>query len=634
MRMRTGSVALVGAALCGCFLGEFLVGRPCEADSDCGPSLACEGGYCGGVLPSEGQLCLDSDGDGFGDPDGCEVRILADLVGEGWVSQELASDCDDSDPRAFPGAAFLDDPEACMRDSDGDGWGSPVPLPLGLVAGRDCNDADPGTYPRAAANEPLFDACMTDADGDGWGAIEPNLPAGALEDGAPGTDCDDQDPRTYPGAGYNETIEPDSVCRRDRDEDGYGSPWPGAGISAGSDCDDDDASVIDLSCDVSCPDVDGDGQGGRQGCSPVAPGGNALMEQVLGFEDCDDFSATTFMGAAQLEGADRCMRDADDDGWGEAEPREGVEAGRDCDDGSLDTLCVGFDASCYEAAQPGQDVKVEVMANGGVLASEALQYDYGYVWEGGEPKWLSVSTPAAFYADGERTQAYAAQVLFGEQEPVSEFVTVHVRGQAFARTGPSCELVGLLEGEAASFASEGLRMCGTGTDEPSAHVCLPLGRSRLVGELRPSGSEASIIGVIWGWEDARHFYLLQWGRAEQASEDCPAQRGIHLKRISADEGPVTRADLCTTDNRTNVTVLLGGFTGQAYAPWREGVEYRVELDHGAGSSRIRLWEQGDAGDLVVFDHSFLDASYPHGRFGLYLDGPAGLCGGPWTSACL
>jgi len=44
----TWTLALLLGSVTGCFEGQFLAGRPCDADSDCGPSLSCEAGVCGG----------------------------------------------------------------------------------------------------------------------------------------------------------------------------------------------------------------------------------------------------------------------------------------------------------------------------------------------------------------------------------------------------------------------------------------------------------------------------------------------------------------------------------------------------------------------------------------------------------
>lgn len=48
--------------------------------------------------------------------------------------------------------------------------------------------------------------------------------------------------------------------------------------------------------------------------------------------DCDDTNPYTFPGAAEVESATECMTDADEDGWGDIMPADGVVAGQDCRD--------------------------------------------------------------------------------------------------------------------------------------------------------------------------------------------------------------------------------------------------------------------------------------------------------------
>jgi len=68
----------------------------------------------------------------------------------------------------------------------------------------------------------------TDVDQDGYAATWTG-----------GTDCDDTNPAVHLGAASEEP----ELCTVDADEDGYGSDTVGAGVDAGSDCDDDDEHV-------------------------------------------------------------------------------------------------------------------------------------------------------------------------------------------------------------------------------------------------------------------------------------------------------------------------------------------------------------------------------------------------------
>ena len=68
--------------------------------------------------------------------------------------------------------------DACYRDSDGDGYGDKSP-PNDAEEGTDCDDENEFTFPGAAELESTS-MCMTDQDGDGYTALDYG-----------GDDCDD-----------------------------------------------------------------------------------------------------------------------------------------------------------------------------------------------------------------------------------------------------------------------------------------------------------------------------------------------------------------------------------------------------------------------------------------------------------
>ncbi len=262
--------------------------------------------------------CTDADGDGFGDPGNCTQVPPGDTPPPGTVDND--GDCDDTDPNTFPGAAPNDDPNACMKDADGDDWGDANPPGGGgnggVVPGTDCDDTDAFTFPGAAPNDDP-DACMKDADGDDWGDANP--PGGGGGTVVPGTDCDDANMNAWANC---------AGCK-DEDMDGWLSncdsyppdhPKP--------DCDDADANTFPGSApkddpDACMTDADGDDYGDD---TPSGPG-------VTPGTDCDDMSAQTYPGAASAEDPDACMIDADGDGYGDAHPMNpGVTPGADCFD--------------------------------------------------------------------------------------------------------------------------------------------------------------------------------------------------------------------------------------------------------------------------------------------------------------
>jgi hypothetical protein len=195
-----------------------------------------------------------------------------------------------------------------FSDLDGDGFGKSSEWTCSLTedldgnaftdtmvtVGGDCYDSDYSwdsnavfTYPGAADAETetnddgelLSDLCLTDADDDGYG--DSNAPYQADEDG---TDCDDDDADADVGFwayddadedGYGDDATFDYVCSLDLDDDGKNDM-----VEVGGDCDDSPATVDSTTDEIT--DVGG---------------------------------SMTYPGAAEMDSADECLTDNDDDGY-------------------------------------------------------------------------------------------------------------------------------------------------------------------------------------------------------------------------------------------------------------------------------------------------------------------------------
>ncbi len=199
-----------------------------DTDSTVSPvgTEVCDGqdNDCDGSLPTDES---DKDGDGYSactwDSGGWDGD--ASVVGE--------DDCDDSDKKAWPGAAYAESSTDCMKDADADGYGSDT-VTGSVVAGTDCDDSSSRVYPGKSEVCDVADVdedCdglsddddssasgqtewSVDSDGDGYGDVDSSSayycdgPSGWA---SPVSDCDDSDASINPGAA--------EVCKDAYDQD-------------------------------------------------------------------------------------------------------------------------------------------------------------------------------------------------------------------------------------------------------------------------------------------------------------------------------------------------------------------------------------------------------------------------------
>ena len=106
------------------------------------------------------------------------------------------------------------------------------------------------------------------------------------------------------------------------------------------DCDDNDPNSTTLSNDPDCDGI------------------------VIG-EDCDDNDEFAFVGSAELDASEECMRDSDGDGFGDVDVGEGVVTGSDCDDDkdsiypNAEEICDGLKNDCLSEEISDEELDVD-----------------------------------------------------------------------------------------------------------------------------------------------------------------------------------------------------------------------------------------------------------------------------------
>ncbi len=388
-------------------------------------SEVCDGfdNNCNGTV-DEGvtaALFVDADRDGHGDP---MRAAMACTTAGGYAA--LGDDCDDVDPARHPGQ-----PELCdavdndcngvvddntrattwYTDGDGDGFGSSTaetvvsctPVPGHALLSGDCDDSAAAVNPAAAERcNGRDDNCNGRADFQvAPGDYEDDDADGAPDRrcGADGTDCNDQDPRTYAGApelcdgrdnNCNGRVDEGTASvpwYADRDGDGYGttaSPAvmacepPAGRVSRAGDCDDTDGARrpgvvdgcdgIDTDCDGTTDedapttawyrDRDGDGFGaGAPALRCAAPAG-----YVGNAGDCDDAATARHPGVADVCNAldDDCNGTVDDGLAAASCPVRG-NATATCAAGACGFACSAGFADCD--GNPANGCEVDLASN-------------------------------------------------------------------------------------------------------------------------------------------------------------------------------------------------------------------------------------------------------------------------------
>jgi len=316
----------------------------------------------------------DQDTDGFAGDLGTGLTPQLDCNAAGFGA--TTDDCDDADGAIFPGADEIvadlvdqncDNRELCFVDADTDGYGvsntqlSPDMLCLTIrghaLNNTDCDDTDPASYPGAAeivanGNDESCDnieACYLDVDDDGYGIDTPSdsepgdISCAGANVSLTNDDCDDGVSSIHPGAaelpvdGVDSDCDTFELCFEDSDGDGQGSTvqilsidlvCTDAGESdVDTDCDDGDDTIylgapevvdddIDQDCDgfdlQGCyQDLDGDTYGSTNvigSNNPLCDGPSESLENT----DCDDGNAAIHPGA--VDTCDGVDDDCDSDG--------------------------------------------------------------------------------------------------------------------------------------------------------------------------------------------------------------------------------------------------------------------------------------------------------------------------------
>lgn len=122
-------------------------------------------------------------------------------------------------------------------------------------------------------------------------------------------------------------------------------------------------------------------------------------------------------------------------------------------------------------------------------------------------------------------------------------------------------------------------------------------------------NDDDLIGFVFGYRDAGHFYLFDWKQTSQTDTLGVAQQGMSIKVVHLDS-PIQKADIRPTISPDPTRVRTLYTNGIPYEDFRE---YRFALEHRPGEIRIEVFD----GARLVTSIRLNDSTYAPGRFGFY-----------------
>jgi len=134
-------------------------------------------------------------------------------------------------------------------------------------------------------------------------------------------------------------------------------------------------------------------------------------------------------------------------------------------------------------------------------------------------------------------------------------------------------------------------------------------------QVKTSGDD-DLIGFVFGYQDASHFYVMDWKQGQQDYQGSTANEGFTVKKISAgSKTDLTLTDFWSSAADTSHTTVLATNHGSGKG-WADNTTYKFILDFSAnGTFNIKV--QNENGTITLWDATVTDSSYTSGQFGFY-----------------
>jgi len=311
-----------------------------------------------------------------------------------------------------------------------------------------------------------------------------------------------------------------------------------------------------------------------------------------------------------------------------------------CDDGGLkcwDALTV--DAGPSLCVDPNQPVQLNATAMGG----DGM---YGYAWTPADTlDDAAIQNPMA---TPNGVTDYTVDVTDGEGNMASDTVSVFVKNQALDLSPDICTVydfpheVNDQNQDPVSkwvWNDQTKELCETLNAKGAALFCgWELDNATITGSFAVNTiDDDDWTGFMWGIQDTSHFYVFTWKQAGQLAGTCGGMQvpaGMQVKVVNvADEmmNPMACVDIHAPTDTPNSKLLVAvdDFTTTG---WADNTKYNFALTHkNTGEMTIKVTRANN--NMLVAEKTFMDTTYPSGKFGMYTKSQVNACFSGFSVSC-
>jgi hypothetical protein len=282
------------------------------------------------------------------------------------------------------------------------------------------------------------------------------------------------------------------------------------------------------------------------------------------------------------------------------------------------------------------------------LMAVAMGGDGNYTWDWTPPDTLDDATLPDPQASPTDVTVYTVNVSDGEGNMATDDVSVFLQDVTLELDPDICTVYDFPHEDNPQnqdpksnwdWDPQTQQLCETLNAKASALFCgWELDNATIEGRFSVNTAmDDDWVGFMWGIQDTSHFYVFTWKQLDQVATTCGnvmALAGMQVKVVDVQDpmnNPMQCVDIHEAADTANSRLLVAvdDFTTMG---WQDNTEYLFQLTHlSTGEQTIVIRRANN--NQIVAQTTFMDTTYPNGKFGMYTKSQVNSCFSDFTVSC-